>query len=280
MPTRALPRHACEYRRRCAAARPAKTQASLVGSERVRRHPHRRARSGPQSGVSCGPRAYRVRVPIGSAGWLFSLGRFDRVHLGNGLKLRQELRTRLHQIPHHARVPEKLADVAAEHGKLEMVLAIGVLDLGDPSLKPGKLLFHPSDRLRRHALDAFGLVRLDQLRLRSPGEDRRDIGYRVVVGVHHELGGFDLAQGGHLAQRGEHGRGAGLVLQDRHGFWANAVEQLDPTLDAARVEIQRRRDLFLRDTALYCFQDHPVLLNRCDAADALVVGECLVVGRY
>ena len=40
------------------------SSASLVGSERVRRHPHRRARSGPQSGVSRGPRAYRVRVPI------------------------------------------------------------------------------------------------------------------------------------------------------------------------------------------------------------------------
>ena len=39
--------------------------AGLVGSERVRRHPHRRARSAPQCGVSRGPRAYRVRVPIG-----------------------------------------------------------------------------------------------------------------------------------------------------------------------------------------------------------------------
>ena len=37
----------------------------LVGSERVRRHPHRRDRSAPQCGVSRGPRAYRVRVPIG-----------------------------------------------------------------------------------------------------------------------------------------------------------------------------------------------------------------------
>lgn len=35
-----------------------------VGSERVRRHPHRRARSAPACGVSRGPRAYRVRVPI------------------------------------------------------------------------------------------------------------------------------------------------------------------------------------------------------------------------
>ena len=38
--------------------------AGLVGSERVRRHPHRRARSAPQCGVSRGPRACRVRVPI------------------------------------------------------------------------------------------------------------------------------------------------------------------------------------------------------------------------
>lgn len=38
--------------------------ADLVGSERVRRHPHRRARSGPPSGVSRGPRACWVRVPI------------------------------------------------------------------------------------------------------------------------------------------------------------------------------------------------------------------------
>ncbi len=38
--------------------------AGLVGSERVRRHPHRRARSAPQCGVSRGPRACRVRVPV------------------------------------------------------------------------------------------------------------------------------------------------------------------------------------------------------------------------
>lgn len=42
------------------------TSADLVGSERVRRHPHRRARSAPPCGVSRGPRAYRVRVPINS----------------------------------------------------------------------------------------------------------------------------------------------------------------------------------------------------------------------
>lgn len=36
----------------------------LTGSERVRRHPRPRNRSAPQCGVSGGPRAYRVRVPI------------------------------------------------------------------------------------------------------------------------------------------------------------------------------------------------------------------------
>jgi len=36
----------------------------LVGSEWGRRHLHRRDRSAPLCGVSRGPRAYRVRVPI------------------------------------------------------------------------------------------------------------------------------------------------------------------------------------------------------------------------
>ncbi len=36
----------------------------LVGFMRVRRHPHHRARSAPPCGVSRGPRAYRVRVPV------------------------------------------------------------------------------------------------------------------------------------------------------------------------------------------------------------------------
>lgn len=37
---------------------------ALAGSERVRRQPCRRARSAPACGVSRGPRAYRVRVPV------------------------------------------------------------------------------------------------------------------------------------------------------------------------------------------------------------------------
>lgn len=40
------------------------SSTGLVGSARVRRHSHRRARSAPQCGVSRGPRACRVRVPV------------------------------------------------------------------------------------------------------------------------------------------------------------------------------------------------------------------------
>jgi hypothetical protein len=39
------------------------TSSGLVGSERGRRHSHRRDRSAPPCGVSRGPRAYRVGVP-------------------------------------------------------------------------------------------------------------------------------------------------------------------------------------------------------------------------
>ena len=38
--------------------------AGLAGSERVRRHSRHHTRSAPSCGVSCGPRAYRVRVPF------------------------------------------------------------------------------------------------------------------------------------------------------------------------------------------------------------------------
>jgi len=58
--------------------------ASLVGSVRVRRHPHRHARSASQCGVSHGPRAYRVRVPINSSGRFGCSGK--RIDLGYPLE--------------------------------------------------------------------------------------------------------------------------------------------------------------------------------------------------
>ena len=63
---RSLPRAipGCEGGRGSAALAAGPMTAGLVGSGRVRRHPHRRARSAPQCGVSRGPRACRVRVPI------------------------------------------------------------------------------------------------------------------------------------------------------------------------------------------------------------------------
>ena len=44
--------------------RPVHMSVGLVGFLRDRRHSHRHARSAPSCGVSHGPRAYRVRVPI------------------------------------------------------------------------------------------------------------------------------------------------------------------------------------------------------------------------
>ena len=72
VPIRANPRHACKCRNHMRGRAVGETSADLVGSERVRRHPHRRARSGPLSGVSCGPRACRVRVPISSGSFGYS----------------------------------------------------------------------------------------------------------------------------------------------------------------------------------------------------------------
>jgi hypothetical protein len=66
VPNRAIHRHACRYCNYMSSHAVGETSSDLVGSARVRRHPHHRARSDPRSGVSCGPRAYRVRVPISS----------------------------------------------------------------------------------------------------------------------------------------------------------------------------------------------------------------------
>lgn len=110
-----------------AATRPAKTRASLVGSERVRRHPHRRARSGPPSGVSCGPRAYRVRVPVVRRERLLGFCGLCRRDLGDSLELTEELGMVLRQVAHDPCIPEQLADVALDHGQMQMVLAVGVL---------------------------------------------------------------------------------------------------------------------------------------------------------
>ena len=71
-------RHACDLRNHIYGHAVGETSSDLVGSARVRRHPHHRARSDPPSGVSCGPRAYRVRVPISS-------GRFGYSAPGDGV---------------------------------------------------------------------------------------------------------------------------------------------------------------------------------------------------
>ncbi len=83
VPIRAIHRHACKYRNHMRGHGVGEISSDLVGSERVRRRPHRLARSAPQCGVSCGPRACRVRVPIGSGrlGCSASGGRAEAISL-------------------------------------------------------------------------------------------------------------------------------------------------------------------------------------------------------
>ena len=70
----------------------------------------------------------------------------------------------------------------------------------------------------------------------------------------------------------------GLVFQDRDGFFADAVQQARLAPDAAHVEVERERDLFLGHAALDRLADHLVFLDRREAADLSIVGEGLVVG--
>ena len=59
--------------------------------------------------------------------------------------------------------------------------------------------------------------------------------------------------------------------------FADTVKQLCLAHYAARIEVQRQSDLFLRNSALDGPADHLVLLNGRKAADPLIVGEGLVV---
>ena len=99
----------------------------LVGSERVRRHPHRRARSAPQCGVSRGPRAYRVRVPIGGRLERGLCGRAalrsgrNRFQIRDPLELGQNLLVVLGEMVQHACVAEQLAQVALGEHEIEVV---------------------------------------------------------------------------------------------------------------------------------------------------------------
>lgn len=88
--------------------------ASLAGSLRVRRHPRRRPRSALPCGVSGGPRAYRVRVPI--IPLLRGLGYgSDRLDFPDRLKFLQVFGPVLGDPPHDAVVPEHHADIGTRH---------------------------------------------------------------------------------------------------------------------------------------------------------------------
>src|SRR3546814_5908216 len=61
--------------------------------------------------------------------------------------------------------------------------------------------------------------------------------------------------------------------------WSSDVCSSD-IANARYVDVKRPREAFLRNAFLKRFQDHLVLLNDSHAADALVVGYGLVVGRH
>src|SRR3546814_6665638 len=61
--------------------------------------------------------------------------------------------------------------------------------------------------------------------------------------------------------------------------WSSDVCSSD-LANARYVDVKRPREAFLRNAFLKRFQDHLVLLNDSHAADALVVGYGLVVGRH
>lgn len=60
--------------------------------------------------------------------WLFHLSWWSGGHLGDRLKFCQKLWPMLLQIPDDPGVPEQLSQIRFDHGQLQMVLAVGVLN--------------------------------------------------------------------------------------------------------------------------------------------------------
>src|SRR5690606_32105875 len=93
--------------------------ASLVGSVRVRRHPHRHARSAPQCGVSHGPRAYRVRVPINSSSRFGCSG--EGIDLRYPLELSEIFLPMMGQPANDRGVAKQLCEISAGKGQMQIV---------------------------------------------------------------------------------------------------------------------------------------------------------------
>ncbi len=99
--------------------------SSLADSERVRRLLRHHTRSASQCGVSCGPRAYWVRVPAdkslsGSGGrrlLLFDLNEF-----------RQNVLVVLLKVARSPLIADQPADVSFGEHKIEVIGPVGFLD--------------------------------------------------------------------------------------------------------------------------------------------------------
>ena len=120
--------------------------ASLVGFLRVRRHSHHHARSAPQCGVSHGPRAFRVRVPIACSGVRFG-DRRQRVDLGDLLELAEIFLAVAGEPARHPAIGQKLGDIAARHRQMQVVDPLGFFDRFDLRLQRRQFALHARDLL-------------------------------------------------------------------------------------------------------------------------------------
>jgi len=69
-----------------------------------------------------------------------------------------------------------------------------------------------------------------------------------------------------------------LSFHTGHLFGGDAIEQTTLAADQSHIDVQRLCDPVFGQTGFDRFQDHLVLLNGGQAADALVAGESLVIG--
>lgn len=76
-------------------------------------------------GISCGPRAYRVRVPIKQLipTTASALGCY-RLRFGELLEFRENIAVMLRQVSHDACIPQQLTEVSVGENKVEMINAV------------------------------------------------------------------------------------------------------------------------------------------------------------
>ena len=175
---------------------------------------------------------------------------------------------------------QKPLDIATGHHQPKVIWPKGAFDQLYVLLQVGHLGLHSLGLFARYACRWLLCSRFYQVSGVRCCKDRLDIGHSVVVGRDHQFRRLNLPQGLHLAQGAEAVDRTMPGLQQFGRFGADAVQQGPLLPDQRNVHIQGCRDASLRYAALDRAQDHLVLLDRSEAADALVVGEGLVIGGH